>query len=89
MKYTDYFSHTLRENGTPKLSAEGFKRYMNIVYAEGELNGIGFSKNRLRETAYFHTLDIKKFNISKRLSDLTGNLEPEELLYKIVNNKPI
>ncbi len=37
MKYTSYFSQTLKSNGSPHLSQDMFALYMNIVYLEGRI----------------------------------------------------
>ncbi len=40
MEYTRYFSKVLSANGTPHLSVESFKTYMNIVALESKIMGM-------------------------------------------------
>ena len=76
MVYTKYFAGVLNEQGVLQLSAEQWKRLMNIVYLEGNIAGL----QRLSDQKQPYRFDIIIFKYQKKLSDLTGNLQPNELI---------
>lgn len=73
MKYTKYFSHHIKYNGIPQLSISQFQRMMNIVFVEGSINSLP----KLNGQGYSYTLE--SFKNQKALTELTGNLTPENL----------
>ncbi len=77
MIYTKYFSGFTKENGQPNVSSDQFSRMMNIVFVEGILQGINQIKTKERGAFKY---DILLFNQDTVLTDLTGNLKPQELL---------
>lgn len=76
MVYTKYFAGILNENGPFQISANQWKRVMNIVYLEGSIQGI---KN-IQDPKMPHRYEMVIFKYQKKLSDLTGNLKPEDLI---------
>jgi hypothetical protein len=85
MRYTSYFATVIKDNGQPKFSAYQFQRFMNIVYLEGELNGIKRIKKSLTNTSSFYKYDVLLFKIEKQLTDLTGNFTPDQLLKEMLS----
>ena len=79
MKYTKYFSGIISEHGAPNLTDEQFRKFMNIVHLEGRIEGIDTIRRTLKGTKEGHRFDIEYFNVSKKLTDLTGKLPPKEL----------
>lgn len=80
MKYTKYFAFITKENGVPNLSEYQFRKMMNIVHLEGEVNGMKYLKEKLINTKGFNKYDIFIFKKETHITDLTGNLEPSELV---------
>ncbi|MBT8385331.1 MAG: hypothetical protein KJO83_06450 [Bacteroidia bacterium] len=70
----------VKENGQPQLSLEQFRRMMNIIYLEGVIYGLKKSKEANKGTDQFYKYDVIIFKEEQRLSDLTGNIKPKELL---------
>lgn len=79
MQYTKYFSGIISQYGRPNLTADQFKRLMNIVHLEGRLEGINSIKRLLEGTRDAHRFDMDYFKVQKQLTQLTGNVAPEEL----------
>ena len=80
MKYSKYFGAITRDKGNLNLSTAQFQRLMNIVFVEGVINGLNKAKQTYKDTELFYQYDMLIFKESTKLSDLTGNLEPDKLL---------
>ncbi|MEL4454811.1 hypothetical protein [Lutimonas vermicola] len=78
MNYANYFSVVTKDNGQPNLSADQFRRMMNIVFIEGVIQGIKRIKEK--ETGQYFKYDVLIFKHDSVLTELTGNLKPNELL---------
>ena len=78
MIYANYFSSVTKDNGQPNLSADQFRRMMNIVYIEGVISGIKRIKEKEKGQHFKH--DILIFKHGSVLTGLTGNLKPNALL---------
>ena len=78
MQYTNYFSSLVREQGPPHLNTEQFRRMMNIVFLEGMIAGI--EKIKVKEKSQTFKYDMLIFKQNKRLAQLTGNLQPGQLI---------
>ena len=87
MFYAKYFSTVTKDHGQPNLSADQFRRMMNIVYIEGVINGIKRIKEK--ETGQYFKYDVQIFKHDSVLQQLTGNLKPNLLLkemYRLSKN---
>ena len=84
MQYTKHFSFIVKENGQPQLSSDQFRRMMNIVYLEGVVNGLRKVKEANKNTDQFYKYDMLIFKEEKRLTELTGNLKPDELINEMI-----
>lgn len=84
MNYTKYLSLLTRENGVPQLSNYQFRRMMNIVHVEGELSSINMIKENFKNTPEFNRFDLILFKKQKSLTELTGNLKPEDLIQEMM-----
>ena len=80
MIYTKYFASITKENGQPNLSTEQFRRMMNIISVEGILSGFNRIKEKYKDTQYYYKYDTLIFKQDTVLTDLTGNLKPNELI---------
>ena len=83
MKYTKYFSFIVKENGQPLLEEHQFRLMMNIIFLEGVISGLNKSKAANKGTDQYYKYDIILLNVERELSELTGNLKPSDLLYKM------
>jgi hypothetical protein len=79
MKYTKYFSGIINQYGRPNLSKDQFKKFMNIVHLEGRLEGLNSIKRTLEGSKDAHRFDMEYYRVNRQLTDLTGNLTPQEL----------
>ena len=80
MIYTKYFGSITKDNGALNLPTEQFQRLMNIVHLEGLILGLNKAKNTYKGTELFYRYDTLIFKQNMRLTELTGNLEPKELI---------
>jgi len=80
MIYTKYFASITKENGQPNLSTGQFRRMMNIISVEGTLNGFNRIKEKYKDTQDYYKYDTLIFKQNTVLTDLTGNLKPNELI---------
>ena len=87
MRYTNYFSIVVKENGQPQLSSEQFRLMMNIIFLEGVIHGLNKSKEANNGTDQFYKYDVTIFKNEKRLTDLTGNVKPNELLLQMLKRE--
>jgi len=78
MQYTKYFSFITKENGQLQLSSTQFCRMMNIVHLEGAIKSLLEIKESNKSEFYKYDLKIRKRQI--QLTDLTGNLTPQDLI---------
>lgn len=78
MHYSNYFSSVTKDNGQPNLSADQFRRMMNIVYIEGVINGIKYIKKKEKGQPFKY--DVIIFKHDSVLKELTGSLKPNLLL---------
>lgn len=82
MKYTIYFSQVLSANGTPHLSVDAFKTYMNIVALESKIMGMERCK-KLNQANPGH-IEFEVNRIKEQLKELTGGRTPEEEIRRLV-----
>jgi hypothetical protein len=85
MQYTKYFSFIVKENGQPQMSSESFRTMMNVIYLEGVINGLNKSKEAHKGTDAYYKYDVSIFREEKRLTDITGNLDPDDLLKRMLS----
>lgn len=84
MRYSKYFGQIVKDQGTPYLSESSFQKMMNIVFLEGKVEGL--KKARKLEKESPGKFDMPIFSLGKQLTDLTGNIEPKELLKILITN---
>mgnify|MGYP001595823129 FL=1 len=78
MRYTNYFSTLVKEQGPPHLNPDQFKRMMNIVFLEGVIAGM--EKIKVKEKSQTFKYDMLIFKQNQVLTQLTGNLHPRGLI---------
>lgn len=57
---------------------------MNIVALEGRINGLNKAKESHKGTDLYFQYDQLIFSIQVQLTDVTGNLKPENLIKELV-----
>lgn len=85
MKYTKYFAFLTKEYGPPQLSNYQFARMMNIIYVEGVISGINKIKENYKNTPEFTRFDLIIFRKQRSLTELTGNIKPEDLIKEMMS----
>ena len=80
MQCSKYFGLITKEKGKLNLNTTQFQRLMNIVFVEGVINDLDKAKQTYKGTELFYKYDIIIFKENMKLTDLTGNLEPDRLL---------
>jgi hypothetical protein len=83
MKYTRYFSKSLSAQGTPHLSPDAFKVYMNIVALESKIEGM--EKCKKLNLAYPGHIDFQIDRIKDQVESITGGRTPEEQMRRLVS----
>ena len=78
MRYTNYFSSIVKEQGPPHLNPDQFRRMMNIVFLEGMISGM--EKVKAKEKSQSFKYDMLIFKQNQILTKLTGNLKPSLLI---------
>lgn len=78
MRYTNFFSSLVKEQGPPHLNPDQFKRMMNIVFLEGMIAGM--EKIKVKEKSQTFKYDMLIFKQNQLLTKLTGNLRPNQLI---------
>ena len=80
MKYSKYFAIITRDNGSLNLPTAQFQRLMNIVFVEGSISGMNKAKETYKDTNQYYRYDTLLFKMEMQLSDLTGNIDPKDLI---------
>jgi len=83
MKYTDYLAQMVQTSGAPNFTEEQFKKVMNVVFLEGQLKAIQGMREQAKKTSEPHRYDIIFFSVDKKLTTITGNIEPSILFRKL------
>ena len=78
MRYTNYFSSLVKEQGPPHLNPDQFKRMMNIVFLEGMIAGM--EKVKVKDKSQTFKYDMLIFRQNQVLTQLTRNLHPNRLI---------
>ena len=82
--YAKYFGEIVKNNGQPRLSDSEYRRLMNVIYLNGRLQGMQYLRTKLRLKSSSDPFDMDVYIVSKKLTELTGNLEPAELLKEML-----
>ena len=80
MKYSKYFGAITKDNGQPNLNTEQFRRMMNIVSIEGIIHGLNIIKEKYKNTSTYYKFDVDIFKHQRVLTELNGNLKPDDLI---------
>lgn len=83
MHYSKYFGALVRDNGLPQMGTSSFQKLMNIVSLEGTIEGLKTAK-KLHVTEP-NKFDMEIFRRDKRLTTLTGNVAPKELMRMLLS----
>lgn len=86
MMYSNYFKGIINEGNALSLSTSCITTMMNIIHLEGKLAGMNALKDKYDQAKF--NVDI--FNVERKLSELTGNIPPRQLLekfYQITQNE--
>lgn len=86
MKYTSYFSQTLKLNGSPHLSQDMFALYMNIVHLEGRIAQLNELISKVKQNDLKAVYKLNVDSIECKINRLTTMMEPEEFLNLLVKN---
>ena len=84
MQYTKYFSFIVKENGQPQMSSESFRTIMNVI-SEVVINGLNKSKDAHKGIDAYYKYNVSIFREEKRLTDITGNIDPDDLLKRMLS----
>lgn len=85
MKYTTYFSEYVKQSGPPRISQRQFRRMMNIVSLEVQLSTMHYVKKDLGDTPFVRRYDLVIKSLSDKITDLSRNLEPSNLMREFAN----
>jgi hypothetical protein len=85
MQYTKHFSFLAKENGQPQLTSVQFRRMMNIIYLEGVVYGLKKVKDANKNTDQFYKYDMLILKEQIKLTEITGNVKPVELIKEMMN----
>ncbi len=83
MQYTKFFGQINKDNGLQRISKYQLGRIMNIAYLEGRARGVKEAMACMRKSNNTRGAQLLEFQISKRMTELTGNKSPRSLLEEI------
>ena len=86
MKYTRYFSQTLKGKGSPHLSQDMFALYMNVVHLEGRIAELNDLANKADQNDQKFVYRLKIDAVEDRIKKLTNRMEPKEFLHLLIQN---
>ncbi len=72
-KYIEFINEHVEEKGIPKLSANQLQRLLKIFALEYYKRALRSKNKNIPET-------LEEFKIGMKVTELSGNLKPEELL---------
>ncbi len=84
MEYSKYFGKITKEKGQPQLNDVQYVRMQNIIHQEGVLHGIDVILRTFEDSSIYDKHTTLRFRHYSRLTDLTSNLKPEELLNEMI-----
>lgn len=82
MKYTKYFAQLIRENGVPQLPYDQYRTFLSIIHFEAKLKVYKTNDKG-------HQYSGRIYAITNILDQLTGKLEPRDLVEKWINGDSI
>lgn len=83
MKYTTYFGQVNKDGGLKRISNLQLARIMNLAYLEGRSRGIQESTTSFLKEKNTRKIEVLSFQVSKRITELTGNRDPNALMEEI------
>jgi len=83
MRYTKFFGQINKENGLQQISRYQLARIMNIAFLEGKVLGVEATAATFNENINSKGTELLKFQIRKRVTELTGNKDPKSLMEEI------
>jgi len=83
MRYTRFFAHINKDVGLQRIGKTQLGRILNIVFLEGELKGVEEAIRTSQQRHNDKKQQLLKFKIQKRITTLSGNMEPKALLQEI------
>ena len=89
MKYSRYLSVLLNGQEMAGIPSEQLKLLLNVVMIEGKIRGIQQAQRIAKSTENPHLVDLELFKAQAVLSDLTGNLSPEEFYARVLKSLPV
>ena len=66
----------MNESGPFQINTDQWRRVMNIVYLEGSIHSL----QKIRDPEMPFKYDMVVFKYQQKLTDLTGNLAPKDLI---------
>lgn len=83
MRYTRFFAHINKDVGLQRIGKTQLGRILNIVFLEGELKGVEAAIRTAQHASNSKQNQLLKFRLQKRITVLSGNMEPKALLQEI------
>jgi len=84
MKYTKHFGPKAKNLEHLNLSKGQFQRLRNILNIEAAILGLNKVKYAYKEETQYYLYDIVIFKENLKLTSLTGNLDPIQLLDEMI-----
>lgn len=86
MEYTKYFMGMIQSHGVPNMDESSCEKLFKIIYLEGRLHGLRSASKKMRKTDTPYLFDLDTFDMGRKLTDLTGNINPKELFVDILSS---
>jgi hypothetical protein len=84
MNYTKYLLGMINSNGVPRMDERSSTVIFKIIYLEGRVNGLASASKKMHNTKTPHKFDLDVFDMSRKLTELTGNRDPKEVFVELL-----
>lgn len=85
MKFTNYFSVIIKNNGVPQINVNEYRRLFNIISLENRLDELYKLKDQERSHDRRYSLEIRIFKLKDQLDRLTMENTPQNVLKYMIN----
>ena len=86
MEYTKYLIGMIQSHGVPQMDERSCEKIFKIIYLEGRVHGLRSTSKKMQKTDTPYMFDVDTFDMGRKLTELTGNLDPKELFSCVLSS---
>lgn len=76
----------IHSHGVPQMNEKSCEKIFKILYLEGRIHGLRSASKKMQKTDTPYMFEVDTFDMGRKLTELTGNIEPKELFKNILNH---